>query len=123
MMAHDIQNIIKGCRSTKELHCTLDYPTITKPDRLMHVMKMFYLDGNQNPPNSANSDYDSLRQIRRPFDYLINIYSTLYHPTETFIWGEVIVKFNKGRVEFRKCIYICSHTTEATTTMYFNFLF
>jgi len=63
----------------------------------MHVMKVLYIDSNQNPPNSANPDYDRLWQIIRTFDYLINIYSTQYRPTETLVWGEVTVKF-KGKV-------------------------
>jgi hypothetical protein len=96
-MGHDVQNIIKDCRSTNELHCIPDYTTITKPDRLMHVMKMLYLDSKQNPPNSPNPDYDGLWQIRRTFDYLINTYSTLYRSTETLVWVEVIVYL---------CIYI-----------------
>jgi hypothetical protein len=105
-MGHDVQNIIKDCRSTNELHCTPDYPTITKRDRLMRLMKVFYLDSNQNPPNSANPDYDRLWQIRRTFVYIINIFSTLYHPTETLAWGEVIVKF-KGSVPVRARVCVC----------------
>ena len=49
-MEHDVQTIIKDFKSTKKLRYTSDYPTIMKPDRLMYVMKVFYLDSNQNSP-------------------------------------------------------------------------
>jgi hypothetical protein len=65
----------------------------------MHVRKVLHFVNNQNPPDRVNADHDTLRKIGSIFDYLHNIYSTLYHSTENLALDEVIVKF-KGRVMF-----------------------
>jgi len=62
----------------------------------MVVMEVIHSENNQNPPDRMNPDYDWLWKIRRIFDYINNIYSTLYHPTENLALDEVIVKI-KGR--------------------------
>jgi len=62
-------------------------------------MKVVHSENNQNPPDRMNPDYGWLWKIRRIFDYLNSIYSTLYHPTENLALDEVIVKI-KGRVVF-----------------------
>lgn len=54
----------------------------------MHVMKEIHSENNQNPTDRMNPDYDLLWKIRRIFDYVNNIYSTLYHPTENLALDE-----------------------------------
>jgi len=70
-----------------------------KYDWFMHVMKVIHSENNQNPPDRMNPDYDWLWEIRRIFDNLNNMCSTLYHPTENLALDEVIVKI-KGKVVF-----------------------
>jgi hypothetical protein len=70
-----------------------------KYDWFMHVMKVIHSENNQNLPDRMNPDYDWLWKIRRIFDYINNIYSTLYRPTENLALVEVSVKI-KGRVVF-----------------------
>ena len=65
----------------------------------MPVLKVLHFENNQNPPDRMNPDYDWLWKIRRISDYLNNIYSTLYHPTENLALDEVTVNI-KGRVVF-----------------------
>jgi hypothetical protein len=69
-------------------------------DGFRHVMKEFYFQNNQNPPDRTNPDYDRLCKIKRTFHYLSNAYSTLYNPTQNLAMDKEIAQF-KGRVVFQ----------------------
>jgi hypothetical protein len=74
-----------------------------KRNWFLPAMEVLHLKNNQNPPDRMNPHYDRMWRNKRIFDYLNNIYSILYHPTEILALDEVTVKF-KGRVAFRQYV-------------------
>jgi hypothetical protein len=70
-------------------------------DRLLHFLRYFQFENNENLVDGLSPDYGGLWNLRNTIEQLSNISFTLYLQTENLVKYEVIVKF-KGRVEFQQ---------------------
>jgi hypothetical protein len=93
-MGHD-RHMMKGYWLTNKPYYTPLYLEIMKCDQFLHILRFLHFKNNDNPPDRTTAVYDRLWKIRKMFDYISNIISALYYPTENLVVDEVILKFKE----------------------------
>jgi hypothetical protein len=73
-----------------------------KCDQFIHTWKFIQFKNNENPPGRMTTLHSMLWKLKRVFQYINNVYSTLHYRKEKLAVNNIIMKFKETMVSWQR---------------------